>query len=378
MAKKRVLFTLPEYKEGKVPFVRYSYRHPVTGWMVRVKVYEGFSKLQPKEWTAHAHKLIAQLTTKLQQGYDPFKNERPVVADTYSIAYYCDDAIKQKQRWRKNSRKSYEGAVRVFKEWLQAQRKLGDPVMRFTEDDCIDYLDWLENHKGYCPTTRNNHRAFMATIFNIIQRTMRKKKMPIENYFLLAARVPEDRQGRKPFSQKQTERIRKYLIHRDPELWLACLFVRYAMVRTTAELPKIKMGDIDIEKMKLTVHGEVSKNHRTQRVFLHPAIIELMHALCYFEEPAQHYVFSLGRKPGALPYGSANLTKRFSKCRDALNFSRDYSMYSLKHTGNAELHEMGTPLPKIRDQNRHSDIRTTDIYSKQYGFYNEENVWGAK
>jgi len=128
--------------------------------------------------------------------------------------------------------------------------------------------------------------------------------------------------------------------------------------------------------MKLTVRGEISKNRKTQRVDLHPAILELMHALGYFNYPANFYIFSKERKPGAMPYSANTLTVRFSEqCRDKLKFSSDYSLYSFKHTGNAELHQMRTALPMIRDQNRHSDIRTTDIYSKQYGFYNEENVW---
>jgi hypothetical protein len=201
---KNKLFTLPKLYHGKDCFVYYSYRHPDSGKMQRVRVRDGFGSLRGKALQVQAQKVIAAWTARLQGGYDPFaEGQKQTTEDTFSIAYYLSEAQAQKHRWRATSKKSYDNAVKFFKEWLTATHKTNEPLQRFSEDDAADYLDWLENHKNFSATTRNNHRGFMATIFNAIKKLMRKKKIVIENYFLLAHRVPEDRQGRTPFNARQ-------------------------------------------------------------------------------------------------------------------------------------------------------------------------------
>lgn len=377
------LFTYPQYYNyrgelSKKWFVYYSYRNPFTGKMQRIREYEGLTIGTAKERNAAAKKLVHTITQKLNAGYNPFMDNTPksvYAPDSFCIETNLTDALDKNQRWIGNSRKSYKNAVTQLCAWLTLQKRLTSSVLAFTEDDANSYLDYMIGVKNFSPTTRNNHRGFLGTVFNIICKKYKRQKINFDNPFLLTEKIPEDRRGRTPFTQEQTERIKKYLVPRDLELWLACLFVRYTMVRTTEELPYLKLSDIDVEKMKLTVRGEISKNHKTQRVDLHPDIIELMQQQNYFSYPTHFYIFSQLRKPHVNSYGHNALTKRFSAVRDHLKFSTDYSMYSFKHTGNAEMHTKRVPMPKIRDQNRHSDLRTTDIYSKQFGFYNEENIW---
>lgn len=383
---KTKLYSLPKLcickgDVNKLWFVYYNYRNPVTGAMRRFKVYEGINATTvPAEREALAKAIAKQLTDRLANGYTPYQDISARTAwvdidvnNLHNILWqvYTDRSAT----WKRRTRETMKNALNSLSKWLVQVRKQHIPVSHFTYADAEDYLRYLKLVVGNENTTINDRRGHLGTLFNYVCRQMKRAGSIYDNPFLETRKLPESPEGQYPFTAAHCEAIRKELTSTDPQLWLACLFVRYCMMRTTEELPFIKMGDLDIEKMTVKVRKEIAKNNKTQVVDLHPAIVEFMRQMEWLDAPYGDYIFGNEKKPGPVCYGKNNLSGRFTAVRKRMGFSQHYSMYSFKHTGNAELFERNKPLPAIRDQNRHCDIRVTDRYAKQYRFYNDKNIW---
>jgi hypothetical protein len=362
-------------------FVYYHYRNPTSGEMKRFKVMHGINVFATAaEREARAADIIQQLDARISTGWTPFQEiaVRQAFADVdvNSLHALLWQAYEQrKASWKRRTQTTMKNALNGLCGWLDSTRRRNIPVTRFTVFDAEDYMLYMKQTLGLSGTTINKRRGSLGMMFNYICKQMKRAGAIYDNPFLATRKVTQNPEGQYPFTADHVEQIRKVLIDTDPQLWLACMFVQYCMIRTTEELPFLKIGDMDIEKMRLKVRSEIAKNNKTQTIDIHPNIIAFMQRMNWLQQPMGHYIFGNKKEPGPTCYGKNNLSIRFSRVRDTMGFSHHYSLYSFKHTGNAELFEKHKPLPAIRDQNRHCDIRITDIYAKQYRFYNDKNIW---
>ena len=77
-----------------------------------------------------------------------------------------------------------------------------------------------------------------------------------------------------------------------------------------------------------------------------------------------YYVFGKGYKPGPECLGKNNLKNRFNSFREMLNMPSEYKLYSWKHTGNSLALDNNISMYALRDQNGHSSVQVTEIYTK--------------
>jgi integrase len=58
---------------------------------------------------------------------------------------------------------------------------------------------------------------------------------------------------------------------------------------------------------------------------------------------------------------------RFRKLTRDLNLSKDYTLYSWKHSGVVAAYKAGIDIKTIQSQCRHQSLEQTDIYLKSLG-----------
>ena len=78
---------------------------------------------------------------------------------------------------------------------------------------------------------------------------------------------------------------------------LACYILHYLFVRPK-EMSYIKVGDFNITKKTLYLHGSIAKNHNDALLTLPDHVIKLMIDLRIFDSPGQFFLFSNDFRPG--------------------------------------------------------------------------------
>lgn len=168
----------------------------------------------------------------------------------------------------------------------------------------------------------------------------------------------------KYFQKHQRRKILSYLEKTNPQLFLHCLFIYFTGIRPRSELRKIKVGDIEWEKGRISVSGEFSKNHKTQFVGLCKNFLPYLQHLK--ELPPAQYIFHR-KKDKFRPAGQNTYGEWFREALDGMGYSKEYQLYSWKHTGAMEVYQATKDIVALQHWARHADIRTTQLYIRQLG-----------
>lgn len=83
--------------------------------------------------------------------------------------------------------------------------------------------------------------------------------------------------------------------------------------------------------------------------------------------PQTHYLFSKGLIPGAQSYGRNSVSMKHGSVLRSLNYSKELTLYSWKHTGVVAAYRNGIDVYAIMRQLRHHSLDQTMIYLKSLG-----------
>lgn len=144
---------------------------------------------------------------------------------------------------------------------------------------------------------------------------------------------------------------------------LACYILHYMFVRPH-EMSLIKIGDFNLTKKTLILHGEQTKNRQDAVITLPDHIVKLMVELGTFNNPSQYYLFSDGCRPGKTWRDSKQFRDYWNRhIRKDLGLPAEYKFYSLKDTGITNMLRANTDPISVRDQARHSSLLITNSYT---------------
>ena len=232
-------------------------------------------------------------------------------------------------------------------------------IYQFDRSFVTDFLDYLIMDKDVSATTRNDYRTWLSTIGTWLVERKYISKNPVEDVHMLR----ESEKKRDAIPKTALARMREYLNNNNKHFLLACMMEYYTLIRPD-ELRHLKIGNISIADMEITVPAEVAKNHKERQVGLNMKVLELMLALKTFDSPSQYYIFGEGLKPGPEMTFLNSFRYEWGKMRKALRWPSSYQFYSLKDSGIRDLaNAKGVVI--ARDQAGHSDVAVTNRYLKK-------------
>jgi integrase len=158
-------------------------------------------------------------------------------------------------------------------------------------------------------------------------------------------------------------RMRGYLNKNNKHFLLACMMEYYTFIRPD-ELRHIRIGNVSVTDMEVTVPAEISKNHRDRRVGLNKKLLYLMNELRIFDAPSHYYLFGEDLKPGPKMTYLNSFRYEWNKMRKDLHWPDSYQFYSLKDSGIRDLAN-AEGIVVARDQAGHTDIAVTNRYLKK-------------
>ena len=315
----------------------------------------------------------------LAQGWNPFgddggailtrlkPSESPKIESVsvkVALQRYNDfvDAEVERKVLSKDTRRTYASYVSKLLSYLPNENL----VSSVTTSDLVAFVDAMKG-KNLSPKTCNSVIGWLKTVFGwMMERGLvaDNPATPIKTETLAR------QQGRPTLTDEERETLFSRLRQNGHlEFLLACMMEYYTYIRPN-ELYRVKVRYIDFKEQTVTIPAEISKNRKTAKVTLPNVVVALMLELEVDKHQGDDYLFGKGLQCCS-KVGTSKQFGRFWSDRVACEGGicpelekPGIVFYSLKNSGITDMLQRGVPSAVVRDQARHQDISTTEIYGR--------------
>lgn len=360
-------FCLPKLTQGKVNYVYYRYRHPITGKMVPFKFYKGLNNIPQDIVKERAKRLINSLTTSLQSGFNPFddiySNEELSLFDSKDNWLNCLDdflTFKRTENLEEDSLKAYRFKIEKFIKYLKLKNWEKLHVSLFSYDHAVEFFNWLSENGCQSSKTLKEYKSLLGQA----SKHLKKRKLINENVFELLPNYKYEAQKPKLFTDEEILKIKDYCLknEKDVQLWTIMQFIFYCFFRPHKEVRLMRVKQIDFKNSLLWAKPESAKNNKRKAVIIPDHFLYYLKHQGYENYPPDYYMFTINGHPGTTPLGKNYITKHYNIVRKLYNI--DTYLYAAKHTGNRKLKDNKADIIDIMKQNRHSNLNQTWQYLK--------------
>jgi len=352
-------FTDPHLHKTSKWYIDFCAMDPASGRMKRKKYYVKMHH-SIRMRNKIASEMLAFLTSLLYSGWSPW------AANDYSAAMTafadCMDMYLRhvSQFSKKNTRDSYSSRVKVLREFITTQDKPIIMAYQFDTAFCCSFLDYIFIEKQDSARTRNNYRDWLFTFAEFLRQRDIIKHNPVTPI----GHLKEDVKHRKDMTSSMLSRLSSYLKKRDKYFYLACMMEYYSFIRPN-ELSYLKIDDIRVKAQTIHLSADYSKNGIENDVALNENVTKLMLELGVLTKPNHYFLFSTDCMPGEVHVDPDMFNKKWKEIRKSLGWSDHFQFYSLKDSGIRDLAN-AEGVTVARDQARHADIATTNMYVQQH------------
>jgi site-specific recombinase XerD len=263
--------------------------------------------------------------------------------ETRSSSLYDFEDLRKELISRKYSRKTIKGYLYFNRDFLSFTGKRPDEVR---EENIKNYLVYLADEKDSAAATLN--QAINALKF--YYGSMLKKK------FLYEIKRPrKDTILPVVLSQEEVARVLtclENLKHRT------LLMLVYASGLRVSEVVKLRVVDIDRDRMLLNIKG--AKGRKDRYTMLSHTALETLDEYLEKYKPSK-WLFEGARDGRYLSIRTAQAI--FEQAKDKAGIKKDISIHGLRHSFATHALENGTDLRYIQELLGHKSSKTTEIYT---------------
>ena len=252
---------------SKAWYLRWSFRHPLTGKLERQPNYKGgVNYLKTKKNRLLALKELKQnLIELLKKGYNPYEDNQKInvgnenAQNETSVKEAIDEALEiAKSTVSLNTYSNYKKSAYKFLKFLGKHNQFKD-VKLVTRKIVITYLNKVL--KNTSARTRNNYRTELSAVFTILE----KKLLLIDYNFIKNIEKEKVKHKRnRTLSNKQLIQITDFLKVNDPVVLLVIRFVAYNFLRPV-EVCRLKIKDLNLDEALLYYQAK-NKPLKTKRI----------------------------------------------------------------------------------------------------------------
>ncbi|WP_172918267.1 tyrosine-type recombinase/integrase [Capnocytophaga canis] len=270
------------------------------------------------------------------------------------------------------SKTSYKSSIKIFLEYCDFYSLRHQNVKMLAKKDVINFTDYIKINKEYKGSTINAVVNQLKSTFN----TLLEREIVTENHFRNIKKAKEIISVQnKAYSEKEIQKIKKEISAKDSQLWFFCQFIFYSFARPN-EIRQIRYKDIDFQNRYIYINATISKTKRERYIYINDTFLELLKKELPKDYNPSHLIFNLNTNTPEKPIGRNTLITRYRKILDKLNFTKEYTLYSWKHTGNVLSYKQGVDIHTLMRQNGHTSIETTIKYLKSLGLQMDKDLYG--
>lgn len=374
-------FTMPRITYGKTGTVLSFYAFdPDMGELRRKRI--RIDRLGDRWFIKRREKAIcARFMALLAQGWSPFESDRRVVANVLKSGrpvrngMTIADAVGKHNEYVANEVKRKVMSEASRKTYLSYSKRLLENLPNSLQADSVEishlsgFIDACKA-RGKSPKYCNSLIGYMKTLFGwLLERGIVRKNAASSLKTETLSRL----QGRPTLTeQERLELFRRLREAGRVEFLLACMMEYYTLIRPN-ELYRVKVKYIDFSEQSILIPAEISKNRKSAKVALPSVVADVMRELGVDRKDGECYLFGKHLKC-CRKIGNAKQFGRFWDLHvvcpggiyPALG-KRGVVFYSFKNTGITDMLAAGVPSVTVRDQARHQDLSTTEIYNRHSG-----------
>jgi len=244
---------------------------------------------------------------------------------------------------RKYSYKTVKGYLYFNRDILKFSGKAASEI---NDCDVKDYLLYLTEEKGSATSTLN--QAINALKF--YYGTMLKKKFVYE-----VRRPRKDKKLPTVLSQEEVARVLTSLENLKHK---TLLMLVYASGLRVSEVVKLRVADIDSDRMLLNIKG--AKGRKDRCTMLSYTALETLNEYLEKYKPGK-WLFEGAREGRYLSIRTAQAI--FEQAKGKAGIKKDISIHGLRHSFATHALENGTDLRYIQEFLGHKSSKTTEIYT---------------
>lgn len=324
-----------------------------------------FQHLNVTQRKDYANRRIAEINAALKKG----AYAEPTAADSNDmyLVTTLQNTLANLRGLRPTTIKNYTIYTNKLIEWLNEVGFARLLTERLTNENVNDFINYLFVCK-LSNRTINNHIEHITTIFN---------KAKINNNPFAKFPKFQTEIGRNiAYNEAQRNELTAHMAAKDNNLLMVCKHMYYTLMRPN-EISQLKVGDIAAyHQHQIAFSAEVSKNKMYRNITLPKGYEdELLQWLAKFNAKPDWFLFGRKFMPGPNHYPPNQMADSYrTRVLVPLNYSKDYTFYSWKHTGVVSLYRAGVKPYAIRLQLGHINDKSFETYLKSLGLFENDEI----
>jgi site-specific recombinase XerD len=305
---------------------------------------------------------INHINKLLESGWSPVDEKS---AFKGAFVDLLDEYINHYEKRLKNNNlrfdtyRTYNSFVRSLKLYVEKKRNPSMDVKEFSRKFALEYLEHKEYKNKASQRTINNHLSFL---YNLNRYMIDREYLEVNVVADIPTRKINKEKIRRRIPEDTKKEIFNYLKKHNNGFYVLSLMTYLCFIRRT-EITKLKVKDIILARSLIVVPASVAKSKKEGYVTI-PDQFAVIIARHIKNAKPNDYIFStMDFQTGKTQMKPRKISDCWFNIRKKLNLPKEYQFYSLKDTGITENFEKGIPAIKIRNQARHENISTTELYA---------------
>lgn len=342
--------------------------------IVRKRWYRGFNKIKSLEkryeYGMRKCRELQKLLPYSYQGVDPGLNKEPLEVQPKEVSKKIDSIeklIKVIVDDLYKNKNGYNNYISIARKWFAYTETLIaiTSLQSFKKSDAQIYVDYMEHQEQLSAVTISNRVSVLKAIFNKAKQRDYIENNPFENLKLPKKVITSKN---KAYSHYEIAMVKK---EANEFIWLICQFIYYTYIRPI-EITRLKVKNVLLDADKILITADDSKNSKSAYIAIPKSLKKLLIAYGIKNYPGHYYLFSRFEQPSETKLSKNHLAKEYKKITKKLDFDKDLTLYSWKHTGVVFAYKNGVDIKAIQLQCRHHSVSQTDTYLKSLGFMDND------
>lgn len=323
-----------------------------------------YSHLKEREKRAGEWMVVINSLLKLGYVYGEASSQEPSLV--YSWEDLWEKFLSSHTHYSTWRLRGYTSVRKVWGKWVDQSGSTPASLTKQQGKQFSDFLKGLPSKKGtpYGAVTLNHYQS---TLRPFGKWCMEQEYLTPEQFLFFTFKALKQPKSalHKPFTQPQLSQLLARAKD-NPQLTLFLHLCYYTLARPRRELSRLRVGDI--EATTLYIIPAHDKGRVGRRVLLPFPLQQVLGKYGVREKDPTLFLFTKKGVPGSKPVGHGYFYKLFHQLLVDLGWEgQNYTLYSLKSSGNIALWLQTQDLDLLRRQNGHSSLSMTERYLRGLG-----------
>lgn len=329
--------------------------NPATGALERFRKTFSLNRIANKATRSERARIIVQEITQGLATGGYIYGGQPAGGEAFTpISEALELAVNLKMQYDSfDTRKTYRSISTIFRQWLQAEKMTGWPVLRFGKREAMAFMDYLHLKRRVGDTTYNNYHTILKVLFN----ELRARDYIQQNPFDQVPKKRYSQKQRRNFTQEERRAVAAWIGRKDPGLFRAVLLSYFCFIRPN-EMRQMQLHCIDLEGRRIRLPAEITKTNRERMTTLPDSLLPYLEEIVK-KYPGGWYLFGKDLLPGREPAGKKAFNSAHRKALEelleggAIQSITGLSFYSWKDSGITDLSENLSVLDLMKQAGHH-------------------------